>query len=825
MKKFIAILFLCFLAAVPLCAKEYPLTDKGKIVSHVVMSKRPTLAEQHAAKELSNYLAKISKAPKALRPTKKARKDMYNIFFVLTGNKDMVRKASVDVKKLTTEDSFALSVQDHGLYIVAVKKLGLLYGAYEILKKYAGIRWLYPGEEGEFFTPKGTILVPGGITYHVPSFTERKIAFNSANITSNIVDSWDWCVRNNMKFSAGAHILRLFKLLSRNMHMRAVESGDGGHVLGNLLTGYGIRKEVKNYKQALQDLFAAHPEYFPLVNGKRIPLEGHAYQPCTSNKEVLKIMTENLLLKMKEMTPDGEFLIGNMDGTGWCECKECRKLDPPEERKLGYVSTRYWTMVQTIAKEVWKKYPKAKLSGWAYQNFQTAPVGIELDKRLKVYISFNRRCYRHELRDPKCETNKVFCKYFDGWKKVKCKLWTRDEIGVSGSSFVPVESAMVKSLVKDYDFYRLSGMGLCMNPPDGTYGRRYDNKIMTKLCWYGMWQGAYMTAQFLWNKNQDYDKMYEEINSLCYGKGWNGGMKRFRELMTKAFHTTPGCYGWGLGAPLGLCLNDTALHKEMRQCLENAEKAVLDDHKALKRIVRDRYMFDLTWEKARRDYVSSYLLYEAPAKTGEIKIDGNLDEEDWKNAAAGPVFKQFMNRPQKIQYPTQVKILHTPDALYFGIECTEPYPAEKLIARAQYQDHSKIWGDNKLEIFISHPDQGGSYHHLAFNHKGVLYDAFNKMGDVREKPAFVSEAVLGIKFHKGKWVAEIKIPTAPLGMKCNAGNTWKINVARCRIAVDTPHRGTEQTSMSNGHFHNADNFTNVKFVPAAKKKKGFWSFF
>ena len=99
---------------------------------------------------------------------------------------------------------------------------------------------------------------------------------------------------------------------------------------------------------------------------------------------------------------------------------------------------------------------------------------------------------------------------------------------------------MVKSLVKDYDFYNLSGMGLCMNPPDGVYGPRYDNRIMTKLSWYGMWQGAYMTAQFLWNKNQDYDKMYEEINSLCYGKAWEGGMKRFRELMTKAFHSTPG---------------------------------------------------------------------------------------------------------------------------------------------------------------------------------------------------------------------------------------------------------------------------------------------
>ncbi|MBR2364955.1 MAG: DUF4838 domain-containing protein [Lentisphaeria bacterium] len=824
MKKKTQFFSLVFFTVLSLFAGEYRLTDNGRNVSHVVISKNPSPAEQHAAKELAFYLAKISGTGKADRPDKMAKKGKYNIFFVLTNNKTMTGKSGIDVKKLTTEDSFALSAKEDGLYIVARQKRGLLYGVYEILKKYGGIRWLFPGKDGEYFTARGSISIPAGITYHVPSFTERKVGFTSANITSNIIDSWDWCVRNNMRFAAGAHILRLFKDLSRNMHMRAVESGDGGHVLGNLLTGYGIRKEVKNYTKALKDLYAAHPEYFPMVNGKRIPLEGHAYQPCTSNKEVLKIMTENLLLKVKEMTPGGEFLIGNMDGTGWCECKECALLDPPEEKKAGFVSTRYWTMVNAIAREVWKKYPDVKLSGWAYQNFQVPPVGVEPDSRLKVYISFNRRCYRHELRDPSCETNKVFCKYFDAWKKVKCKLWTRDEIGVSGSSFVPVEAAMVKSLVKDYDFYNLSGMGLCMNPPDGVYGPRYDNKVMTKLSWYGMWQGAYMTAQFLWNKDQDYDKMYEEINSLCYGKAWEGGMKRFRELMTKAFHTTPGCFGWGLGSPLGLCLEDAALHKEMRECLEKAEKAVLDDHRALKHVMRDRYMFDLTWEKERRDFVSSYLLYEAPAKTEEIKLDGVLDEADWVNAPTGPVFKQFMAKPQKIKYPTKVKILHTPEALYFGIECTEPYPAEKLIALAKSQDHVKIWSDNKIEIFISHPDQGGSYHHLAFNHKGVLYDAFNQMGDVREKTAFVSEATVAVKFHKGKWVAEVKVPTGPLGMKCNTGNTWKINVSRTRVAVDTPPRGREMTSMSNGHFHNADNFTNVKFVPAAKKK-GFWSFF
>ncbi|MBR2906156.1 MAG: hypothetical protein IKC08_09685, partial [Lentisphaeria bacterium] len=95
------ILFLVCLTAFSVWAKEYRLTDNGKIVSHVVISKKASAAEQHAAKELAVYLAKISKAAKPVMPGPVAKKGKYNIYPVLVSNDNMVKKSGVDVKKLT----------------------------------------------------------------------------------------------------------------------------------------------------------------------------------------------------------------------------------------------------------------------------------------------------------------------------------------------------------------------------------------------------------------------------------------------------------------------------------------------------------------------------------------------------------------------------------------------------------------------------------------------------------------------------------------------------------------------------------------------------
>ena len=102
-----------------------------------------------------------------------------------------------------------------------------------------------------------------------------------------------------------------------------------GHILSALLLGWG---DAAGRKAESERLFAAHPEYFPLLNGKRERIDGPlSPNPCVSNPEVVRIMASNLWQAVKSRATVEDYLtIGNNDSTTWCECPNCKALDAPE---------------------------------------------------------------------------------------------------------------------------------------------------------------------------------------------------------------------------------------------------------------------------------------------------------------------------------------------------------------------------------------------------------------------------------------------------------------------------------------------------------------
>ena len=92
-----------------------------------------------------------------------------------------------------------------------------------------------------------------------------------------------------------------------------------------------------------------------------------------------------------------------------------------------------------------------------------------------------------------------------------------------------------------------------------------------------MWQVMYMGMAFHWNVNADYDKLYEEANSLYYGKGWAGGMREFKKLLYKLFMEAPGCWGYGHSVPVGKFLDVPGAKEKLYSLLDSAEKAAAED--------------------------------------------------------------------------------------------------------------------------------------------------------------------------------------------------------------------------------------------------------
>lgn len=76
-----------------------------------------------------------------------------------------------------------------------------------------------------------------------------------------------------------------------------------------------------------------HPEYYALINGER-KINIH---PCLSNPDVLKIMTERVLEKIKKDPTAKVFGVIQNDHASYCQCDKCKQIDEEEGSHGGTV--------------------------------------------------------------------------------------------------------------------------------------------------------------------------------------------------------------------------------------------------------------------------------------------------------------------------------------------------------------------------------------------------------------------------------------------------------------------------------------------------------
>ena len=805
----------CALAALALTScltgtappRDHALVKDGKPASRIVLAKNAGVVERHAAEELAAFLKKSTGAE--LEVAGEPSKELYNIYLETAAARNAPRSAAIAAAvSRVKDDGFVLAADQDGVRVIGGKPVGVLYGAYEILKRQVGFRWFAPGAAAEYCPQARNVSIPEQITVSNPSFSIRLLALVCANWNSKTIDTWDWMLRNGMTVTLSRHLYYQGELGAEAQKRGAEVGRDGGHCFVNLLP---------------DSLFAEHPEYFGLFDGKRMKQDlgdgrGARRQPCTSNPKVVEIMTESLK-KILATAPAGQgiYLIGNNDADAWCQCPECVKLDPPDERQKKYVSTRYWTLVNKIAAEVLKTYPEVDLWAWGYQNYQYPPTGIVPDPRVKVEAAIHGRCYRHSMADLSCQANDKYRDILARWGKLKNSVCTLEYTDCN-PNYLPIEKAFAED-VKYYKRIGLSGCALFTVPPDGVFGPSYKGTgVQDQMP--SLWQKYYLAANLLWDVDADYDQLYEDMGSKYYGAAWPA-MRQYRALLTKAFVETSGhiCYGTPPYV-VGNCLEKPGVEAELMRLLEEAEKQAGNDQAAVNRVKLDRRYFQTYWVPLHKEFLAKKQSeLKANKATGPVAIDGKLDEADWGKADFTSGF--ILTDGKTLAGPqTFVKTLYDDNNLYFAVEALEPEPGKmKILAKER---DGAVYGDSSLEFFIASPgmdamiDTRGRYAHIVVNPAGVVYDSL-ALGGGNADTSYNSQAEIKTTVLKDRWVAEVRVPAAALLSKIQDGEAWKINVARNRklVAGDA-----QNSSWSNGVFHGSEAFRTVALGGAPLLENG-----
>ena len=771
---------------------EVPLMKNGSPACSIVPAPGDDPTAKHAAEELALYLGKIGggSAPAIVNNAEAGKSSV--VF-------ELVKNPKIE------DQGFQLETKGETLYIRAKKPLGLLYGAYEVLKKYGGIRWIMPGPQGEYFKKKSVITVPNVSRISNPSFKVRTFHFCIADWDAPNYATWDWMVRNNMFIEYEHFGLRggKFSKFAEFVNAR------GGHWRGGWHCFTRLHKRGKSEAE-YRKMFEEHPERFPLINGQRRFLKGQEFQPCTTNPDNIKTMGHNLAdsIRQQGTQREGRFILVNNDNTSWCECADCKAAADPRETKEGIISTRYWKFINAIVAEARKELPEVEryAVGYGYQNYQPVPLGVMPNPKLDVMLSYNGKCYRHALTDPNCPYNRVYYKRYRDWVKKNPNVTTWEECSDLGFYYHALEFVYAGHL-KEYHKLGIAGTCPSIIPMLSKYGDHLGKyKYRYQHSFLAQWQQLYLAALLQWDISTDVEKAWEEANALYYGAAWENGMRDYRKLLVKTSETTAGCFGYGMGvnAIIGRCLTAPGVKDKLLAYLDRAEQSVQDDPRALAAVKQDREFLKRIWIEYHNAYVKGFRQTSAYKITGKITIDGKLNEADWGKTDIISSFKSSGGKDPKHQ--TAVRLLFEQDYLYVAIEAMEP-AMDRMVSVHTDKD-GKVWEDNSVEVLINHPDMNNKYYQFIINDKGTMRDSL--VDGANQDVSFNSEAQIAVGKENDRWVVEMKIPASMLGMKIFAGQTWRVNSQRYRVVKDEPAESSAMSASGTGNNVSA-------FLPLAFK--------
>lgn len=747
----------------------------GKESAEIVIPANAEPSTVLAARELSAYVKKVSGQELAVATEKSGAQNQ-----ILIGTLDTLKGIpSVIQKKLASAqktDAYFILAKGNRLYIVGKKSVGELFGTYQFIEDKLGVRWLKAAEEnddGEYVPKQSKILLSDYEMFREPYFKYRRIDQCAAywNVTPR--KGKTWAVRNgyqiprtyNHRMPATPEMKAFYDAITPDM-----VNSQGGHV---------------TFSQAVpaEKYFSTNPEYFTLLNGKRVLFDGGQkgiYQYCISNPKVQELVADYVCNLFKQFgTEKIAFLFGMTDtSVGWCECPECRKLDQSSDYNYLNISTRFHTAVESIARKIYKQYPDARLMVWAYNTYREIPKSGKHDPRMAVQYCIHGRCYGHALDTPECPRNRKLFEQLKEWLKLSPTVFTYEYFISTEPTYTPHE------LTQAHDLKLFKKIGMSGYKEEGYFAdsrfvnlKPNDHRTDVNP---SNWQWLYVTGKLLWDPDLDVNALLAEAEQKYYGAAYPA-MKKYHDLRRKLWENTPVCMGYPTGDQRRpMLLNTPGSKEELLRLLSEAEKLAANDPKILVRIARDRYFLNRYWvipnEEAKAKFGNAFA---APKVNGKIIIDGNGSDPAWVGAYYTDAFKETFTEahaPIPAELKTTVGILSDDKNLYFLVTALEPGP-EKM--KMEAKPDGAVWGDDSFEIFIHPPTAANSYYQVVVNPKGTVYDAVCPGSD--------ATCNLGVEVKtrilKDRYILEIKVPVSKIG-NFERGELWRIHFTRNRKVGD-----------------------------------------
>jgi hypothetical protein len=762
-----------------LLSADQILVKDGKPAGTIWLDATAKPGEKTAAEELQTYLKKMSGAE--FRTGAERNGSCIVLATVNTPGIPTTMKKALDGRK---DESYLLKTEGGKLYIVGKTQVGTLYGAYGLLADQLNVRWFMPGEE--YVESRKDIVLPDLNKVDEPVYLWRQATQGGASGLARA--SKTWAARNRLQCPSEFSIRGLSDPKQRDYFDARIAD----HIFseGSHLTFYLAAPPQKYLK--------THPEYFALVNGKRLQNKGHHNTHyCLSNPELQKLVADYICSLYDKYGRRITYCFGAPDSVkDWCECENCRALD--EEGKFD-VSRRFHTVAQKIAAMVYAKHPDMRLSLWAYANYRSLPKDLKIDPRMDLYFCSHGRCFAHRIDDPNCLRNAEMLALLKSWMALKPATVRLYEYSTSTPmSWTPLEHVLAADL-KTFRRMGISGWKEGVHFPDANYRKipKIEDDPHHSAHRLGhSWLFFDVAGRLTWNPDLDVDAVIADFESKYYGKAYPA-MKKFNDLRRAAWDNASGCFGYPTGdSRTPTLLMKEGLKDELLKLLDRADQLAGDDPVLKRRLARDRKYLEVFWIRQNDRYRARLgKTLNAPPAKSKIRIDGDPSDPAWSGACWISDFKTISDQEKKSLPPelkTSVGILSDKDNLYFLILANEP-SVEKLTAKAK--SANEIWNDDCIEIFLDPRNVANTYYQFVVNSKGVSA-AMRQPGKDRSIDFGITAAG---KVEKNRYVVELKVPVKNLECLFAPGAVWNVHFARSRKIEDGLPKGAFSIDGEKNH--------------------------
>ncbi|MBP1644478.1 MAG: hypothetical protein H6Q16_53 [Bacteroidetes bacterium] len=243
--------------------------------------------------------------------------------------------------------------------------------------------------------------------------------------------------------------------------------------------------------------FETHPEYFSLINGKRM----HD-QLCLSNEDVFKIVVERLREEMKKQPNAKVWSVSQNDNFSYCSCPECQKKNEREESPSGALIE----FVNRVARE----FPDKTISTLAYQYSRKAPKYIKPEDNVQIMLCTIEEDRKKTIEESSIDALKknpnaqTFAKDIQDWGKITKNIFLWDYNVDFAYSVSPFPNLHV--FKPNLKFFMDNNAFQHFQQANSEQGHEFA-ELKT-----------YLISKLLWDINADQDSIINEFLQGYYGK-------------------------------------------------------------------------------------------------------------------------------------------------------------------------------------------------------------------------------------------------------------------------------------------------------------------